>query len=125
MLNYSANHINVEVNDPSRRKWQFIGFYGFPEGGERRASWDCLRSLLNATLLPRCILDDFKYIMDDREKQGGFDRARWLLNGFRQVVSNAGLVDVFKEGYLFTWFKSLGTPRAVEERLDYALANEI
>jgi hypothetical protein len=28
------------------------------------------------------------------------------------------------EGYPFTWFKSLGTPRAVEERLDRALANQ-
>lgn len=80
---------------------------------------------MNATLLLWCILADFNYIIDDREKQGGFDRARWLLNGFRQVVSNGGLVDVFKEGYLFTRFKSLGTPRAVEERLDCALANEI
>jgi len=38
-------------------------------------------------------------------------------------VSDAGLVDVFMEGYPFTWFKSLGTPRAVEERLDRAFAN--
>ena len=27
------------------------------------------------------------------------------------------------ERYPFTWFKILGTPRAVEERLDCALAN--
>ena len=27
------------------------------------------------------------------------------------------------EGYPFTWFKSLDTPRAVEERLDKAIAN--
>jgi hypothetical protein len=27
------------------------------------------------------------------------------------------------EGYNFTWFKSLGTVRAVEEKLDRALAN--
>jgi len=27
------------------------------------------------------------------------------------------------EGYPFRWFKSLGTPRAVEERLDRALGN--
>jgi len=28
------------------------------------------------------------------------------------------------EGYPYTWFKSLGTPRAVEEKLDRVLANE-
>jgi len=58
-----------------------------------------------------------------KKKKGGSLRSRWLINGFRQVVSDAGLVDVFMEGYPFTWFKSLGTPRAVEERLDRALAN--
>ena len=42
---------------------------------------------------------------------------------FRQTVIDSGLSDVPIEGYPFTWFKSLGTPRAVEERLDRALAN--
>jgi len=35
------------------------------------------------------------------------------------------LSDVPIEGYPFTLFKSLGTPRAVEERLDPALANNL
>jgi hypothetical protein len=38
-------------------------------------------------------------------------------------VSDAGLVDIHWEGYPFTWFKSLGTERAVEEKLDRAMAN--
>jgi hypothetical protein len=28
VLNFSSNHINVEVNDPSRGPWQLTGFYG-------------------------------------------------------------------------------------------------
>ncbi|PNX87709.1 endonuclease/exonuclease/phosphatase family protein, partial [Trifolium pratense] len=56
-------------------------------------------------------------------------RGSWRLTGFygypgKQAVLDAGLSDVHMEGYPFTWFKSLGTPRAVEERLDRALANE-
>lgn len=31
---------------------------------------------------------------------------------------DAGLVDVPMNGYPFTWFKSLGTDREVEEKLD-------
>jgi len=27
------------------------------------------------------------------------------------------------KGYTYTWFKSLGTPRAIEVKLDRALAN--
>jgi hypothetical protein len=58
------------------------------------------------------------------EKKGRNERPNWLVNGFRQAVLDAGLSDVQMEGYPFTWFKSLGTPRAVEERLDRALAND-
>ncbi|CAJ2636114.1 unnamed protein product [Trifolium pratense] len=58
------------------------------------------------------------------EKKGRTDRANWLINGFREAVGDAGLFDLFMHGYQFTWFKSLGTNRAVEEKLDRALAND-
>jgi len=102
VLNYSNNHINVEVNDSSRGHWQLTGFYGFPESGQRRDSWNFLRSLSNNISLPWCILGDFNDILDVNEKRGGFVRVRWLINGFRHAVSDAGLVDVFMEGYPFT-----------------------
>ena len=38
-------------------------------------------------------------------------------------MSAAGLTEVYMKGYLYTWFKSLGTPKAVEVKLDRALAN--
>ena len=69
------------------------------------------------------ILSDFNDILDASEKSGGSVRPRWLINGFCQVVFNASLIDIYMEGYPFTWFKILGTPRVVEERLDRALAN--
>jgi len=123
VLNYSANHINVEVNDLNKGKWQFTGYYGFLEGKRRCASWDFLRNLANNTFLPWCILGDFNDILDAHEKRGGAIRPRWLINGFRQVVSDAGLTKVYMKGYPYTWFKSLGTPRAVEVKLDRGLAN--
>jgi len=39
------------------------------------------------------------------------------------VRLDAGLCDLQMRGYEFTWFKSLGTVRAVEEKLDRALVN--
>lgn len=123
VLNYSDNHINVEVNDLNKGKWQFTGYYGFPEGRRRRASWDFLRNLANNTSLPWCILGDFNDILDVREKRGGALRPRWLINGLRQAVSDAGLTEVYMKGYPYTWFKSLGTPGAVEVKLDRGLAN--
>jgi len=45
VLKYSATHINVDINDPNQGPWQFTGFYGFPERGIRRDSWNFLRSI--------------------------------------------------------------------------------
>ena len=46
-----------------------------------------------------------------------------MINDFRQAVMDVGLPNVPVEGYPFTWFKSLGSRRAVEERLDRELSN--
>jgi hypothetical protein len=93
--------------------------------GRRTAAWNFLRQLSNSFAGPWCILGDFNDILDANEKRGRNLRSSWLINGFRQAVLDSGLSDVPFEGYPFTWFKSLGTPRAIEERLDRALANNL
>jgi hypothetical protein len=123
IANYSNNHISVDVSDSVHGVWRFTGYYGYPEGGRRQAAWDFLKLLANQFAGPWCIMGDFNDIMDASEKRGRNLRSNWLINGFRQAVLDSGLVDVPVEGYPFTWFKSLGTSRAVEERLDRALAN--
>jgi len=68
--------------------------------------------------------NDFNDILSPNEKKGKNERANWLINGFRNTVTDAGLSDVHTEGYLYTWFKCLGIARVVEERLERALAME-
>jgi len=68
-------------------------------------------------------MGDFNDILHADENKGRSTRPNWLIRGFRQVVQDADLVDVHMEGYPFTWFKRLCTPRVVEEKLDMALAN--
>jgi exonuclease III len=123
LIDYSHNHITVEIVDNEKGPWRLTDYYGYPNGGRRRASWDFLRLLSNQYALPWCIFGDFNDIMDASEKRNRTMRSNWLINGFRQAVIDCGVSDVPMEGYPFTWFKSLGTPRAVEERLDRALAN--
>jgi hypothetical protein len=79
---------------------------------------EAYRNLSEQFAGPWYIFGDFNDIMDGSEKRGRTTRPRWLINGFRQVVLDAGLSDVPVEGYPLTWFKSLGMPRAVEEKLD-------
>lgn len=102
VLNYSTNHINVEVNDRNKGKWQFTGYYGFLEGRRRRASWIFLRNLANNSSLPWCILGDFNDILDGRENRGGAIRPRWLINGFRQAMFDAGLTEVYMKQHSYT-----------------------
>jgi len=63
-------------------------------------------------------MGDFNDILHADEKKGRATRPNWLIRGFRQAVQDVGLIDVQMEGYPFTWFKSLGTTRVVEEKLD-------
>ncbi|CAJ2647159.1 unnamed protein product [Trifolium pratense] len=121
---YSQNHIDVEVGDAVSGNWRLTCYYGFPGSGQRRTAWNFLRQLSHVSNLPWCIVGDFNDILSSNEKKGRNERASSLINGFRSSVLDSGLSDVHMEGYPFTWFKSLGTVRAVEERLDRALATE-
>ena len=69
ITNFSQNHINVEVDDGSRGKWQLTGYYGFPEGSRRRDSWNFIRQLANSNSLLWCIIGDFNDILHANEKR--------------------------------------------------------
>jgi len=69
---------------------------------------------------PWCIIGDFNDLLTSDDKRGGSERPTWLYNGFRSAVNDCNLHDLPLEGYPFRWFKSLGTHRAIEERLDRA-----
>jgi hypothetical protein len=124
IVNYSSNHISARIEEGNHGPWILTGFYGYPESGRRRESWNFIRSLARNINLPWCIFGDFNDILHAQEKKGRAIRPNWLIRGFRQAIQEAGLIDIHMEGYPYTWFKSLGTPRAVEEKLDRALANE-
>jgi hypothetical protein len=113
---FSFNHVDINVNDPVRGNWRLTGLYGYPEG--------VVEEILGIFLGNLCVIGDFNDILSSDEKKGRVDRANWLINGFREAVVDTGLFDLKMHGYQFTWFKSLGTSRAVEEKLDRALVND-
>lgn len=45
-----------------------------------------------------------------------------LISGFQKAVEDCNLIDFGSKGYAFTWEKSRGMPKFVEERLDRVLA---
>jgi hypothetical protein len=73
--------------------------------------------------LPWCVIGDFNDLLSQDDKKGYLPHPNWLCTGFRSAVNDCDLTDIQLEGYPFTWIKSGGTDRMIEERLDRALVS--
>jgi hypothetical protein len=67
---------------------------------------------------------DFNDILVMEDKRGNVPHPNWLLNGFRQAISDCDLIDVAMQGHAYTWARKLGHEDVVEERLDRTLVNQ-
>lgn len=64
-----GNHyIDYEVENKQMGIWRYTGFYGCPERGRRRESWNILRMLVEISNLLWCVISDFNDLMFDDEK---------------------------------------------------------
>ncbi|GAU32101.1 hypothetical protein TSUD_358070 [Trifolium subterraneum] len=125
VMNYSRNFINIVVEDEEVGKWRLTCYYGYPERSRRKLAWDMLRDLRNMSQLPWCIIGDFNDLLSQEDRRGVHPHPNWLCSGFRNAVADCNLTDIYLEGHPYTWNKSRGTTRAIEERLDRALANSL
>lgn len=123
VTSFSTHFINMDVTDGTVPPWRLTCYYGLPDQGRRKESWALLRSLAAAGDGPLCVIGDINDLLHNSDKKGSVPRLEWMLNGFRDTVRDCDLIDLHLEGHPYTWRKSLGTPSAVEERLDRALAN--
>lgn len=63
-------------------------------------------------------------MMFAHEKKGGRPRSQALLDGFKHVVSECGLIEINTKGCDFTWERSRGTQNWIQEKLDRGMANQ-
>lgn len=124
IVSSSQNFIDTEVKLNNVDPWRLTCFYGFPERTRRRDSWELIKSLASRSPLPWIILGDFNDLLRDEEKKGRHKHPSWMLNGFRDATLEAGISDLPMEGYPYTWERSRGTVRWVQERLDRVFVNE-
>ena len=123
--NYSRNFINIIIKeDDSTQDWRLTGFYGIPQRGQRRESWNILTTLSQQSNLPWCIVGGFNDILTNEDKRGSVPHPSWLFNGFRQAIAECGLIDIPLQGHAYTWSRRMGTSYVVEERLDRALVTQ-
>lgn len=62
-------------------------------------------------------------VMSQANKQGGCPYLQSLIQGFRDVVDDYGLIDMPIIGHQFTWERGVGTTEMIEVRLDRALVS--
>ncbi|XP_074377752.1 uncharacterized protein LOC141719274 [Apium graveolens] len=124
VLDSCSNFIDFEVVNESLGRWRYTGYYGYPENDRRVDSWNLLRELAGRSTLPWCIIGDFNGLMVMEEKKGGRSRPRYRLEGFSEAVMDCGLMDLGYTGEKYTWERSRGTDRWIQERLDRGLVNK-
>lgn len=75
---YSSNLIDAIVfPDDVIATWRFTGFYGEPEQGNQKLSWDFLRQLGSLSSLLWVYMGDFNEILDVSERRGGIPMMGW------------------------------------------------
>ncbi|XP_074347087.1 uncharacterized protein LOC141685909 [Apium graveolens] len=98
-------------------------FYGYPERAKRRDSWSLIRRLSGLDSLPWLIMGDFNDLMYESDKQGNVPHPNYLLNGFRETITDRHLSEIDLCGGNFTWEKSRGSTNWVGEKLDRGFAS--
>lgn len=92
LLGFSQNHIDVRINMENGTSWRLTGLYGEPNRALRSRTWDLLRNLSRDSNLPWCVIGDVNNVVDARNKVGGSQYPSWLIDGFNEVLQDAGLV---------------------------------
>ncbi|XP_074342384.1 uncharacterized protein LOC141679922 [Apium graveolens] len=120
----NTHFIDFEVENEQVGRWRYTGFYGCPEWGRKRESWNVLRTLAEKSNLPWCVIGDFNNLMYANEKRGGPEYPRSMLTGFVETLMECNLMDLGFTGERYTWEKSRGTSHWVQERLDRGVATQ-
>lgn len=81
-----------------------------------------LRNLSSMSVFLGVLLGDFGELLSTEDKCGRVKHPSWLFNVFRDTISACNLIDIELVGYPFKWWRGRGTDRAVEGRLDRAIA---
>lgn len=99
LKSYPPQHIVVEIEDEQvQLVWQLTEFYGSPFSHNKEASWNLLRHLGRAEVLPWLVCGDFNEILYGFKKEGGLPRNERRMEAFRNVLFDCQLDDIGYEG---------------------------
>ncbi|KAL5574518.1 hypothetical protein UlMin_016217 [Ulmus minor] len=114
LLSGSKGHIDVRVSSDDSNCWHFTGLYGSPDTSFRNQFWNLMKRLGDSSTLPWLCGGDLNEILFNHEKQGGIERAHYLMSNFRETLNYCGLADLGYRGPKFTWCRGKWSSRRTE-----------
>ncbi|XP_057416239.1 uncharacterized protein LOC130710871 [Lotus japonicus] len=126
ILSASLNHIAFSLVHPDHHDpMHMLAVYGFPEEQNKVRTWQLVKSICpQGRDVPWLCFGDFNDILSPTDKLGGDPPNYAHMQEVMATCSTCDLHDVGFSGYRFTWSNKRAVPGTVEERLDYALAND-
>uniref|UniRef100_A0A803QIZ5 DUF4283 domain-containing protein n=1 Tax=Cannabis sativa TaxID=3483 RepID=A0A803QIZ5_CANSA len=124
LLNYTQNHISLEIHLPNLSPWRLTGFYGEPNRSFRSRTWTLIRTLYSESQLPWCVIGDLNNISSNDDKRGGRPYPSSLIQGSQDVLHDCHLHDLELRGYQYTWERGRQAGNLVEIRLDRSLVSQ-
>uniref|UniRef100_A0A803P3X8 Reverse transcriptase domain-containing protein n=1 Tax=Cannabis sativa TaxID=3483 RepID=A0A803P3X8_CANSA len=119
---YTVSHIDALVENGLGFTWRFTGFYGSPDPGGRKFSWQLMEKLRNMVNGAWICGGDFNEIVKGSEKKGGGPKQESQMSAFRRAISYCNFKEIKMEGGEFTWCNGRQS-KLVFEKLDRVLAN--
>ena len=120
----NKNLINVLIlSNPLFSPWMLSSIYGPPVARLRNSFWESLHKANQSFCGPWLYLGDFNALLSQFDKRGGKPFASSSTNGFSNLISYHGLIDLGFSGNPFTWSNKRPCRANIKERIDRAVSN--
>lgn len=101
--NYSQNHIDAIISNPTGPPWRITGFYGQPEESRHHETWSLLWHLYSQYSMLWICIRDYNEILSSEEKQGRLCKSHALMQAFQIALLHCNLIDLGYVENIFTW----------------------
>ncbi|KAF2313872.1 hypothetical protein GH714_018475 [Hevea brasiliensis] len=123
VLNACPNFVDCDiVLTGQKMNWRTTFVYGWPATKDRNSFWEDMKLLLSPYPEPWVCVGD-NAISSPDEKIGGDVVRPSQVNCLLNFLNHCDLVDLECKGPFFTWFNKQFGRRAIQERLDRAIAS--
>ena len=122
LVNFTTNHILVNVKEDDGFMCFLSGFYGWPDQAQHTKSWALLNHLKTLVDGPWLCIGDFNAIIHSSEKLSRRPCQMSQVELFREALDDCKLEDLGYHGYPYTWNNKRPGDANTKVRLERAVA---